>query len=60
MDLERLTLAEVSQMSKLIELLGQPASIDDIKSRCDVLDGALTLYRKELAKAREDSKRHGD
>ena len=60
MDLDRITLTEARQMSKIIDLLGTPETPDELQSVIDVLDATTTLYRKTLAKVREQNARHGD
>ena len=47
-------------MSKLIETLGLVVAPDDLQSRINVMEAALVLYRRQLAKATEDTRRHGD
>jgi hypothetical protein len=58
MDLERLTLDEVRQMSKLINVLGTPAAPDELESKINICDAAATMYRHELVKARESTRSH--
>ena len=60
MDLERLSLDEVRQMSKLIETLGTPAAPDELESKINICDGASTLYRKKLDEARAYNRQHGE
>jgi hypothetical protein len=60
MDFERLTLDEAVQVSKLVAVLGTPATIDELRSCCDVLEATLTLYRKELAKTMEAARNHAE
>jgi len=58
-DLERLSLIEVRQLARLIELLGTPVDAESLVSCINVLDGAAQIYRKQLADLREISARHG-
>lgn len=58
MDLDRLTLTQARLMSKIIELLGVPASTDQLGDCIATLEGTLTMYRKELATIREATRGH--
>ena len=60
MDLERLTLDEIRQMSKLINVLGTPAAPDELESKLRICEAAATIYRNELMKSRDYSRAHGE
>ncbi len=60
MDLDRLSLIEVRSLSKLIDLLGTPADVENLISVINICDGAAQLYRKQLADLRQASARHGE
>jgi len=59
MDLERLSLDEIRQMSKLINVLGTPAAPDELTSKMKICEAAASMYRAELVKANELSRQHG-
>lgn len=58
MDLDRLSLLEVRQMSKLIELLGVPEDIESYGSCLRVLRGLTTKYEQALAELQEKVRAH--
>jgi hypothetical protein len=60
MDWERLSIEEMSQMSRLIRVLGTPAAPDELEKLINVCDGAATMYRKALAASRAASRGHGE
>jgi hypothetical protein len=60
MDLDRLSLDEIRQMSKLIGLLGTPAAPDELESKIRICEAAATMYRNALIVANELSRAHGE
>lgn len=60
MDLERLTLNEIRQMSKLINVLGTPAAPDELQSKMRICEAAATMYRNALVEANDHTRSHGD
>lgn len=60
MDLERLNIDEVRQLSKLIDLLGTPVAIPDMTSCINVLEAATTIYRRTRDILQEASRSHGE
>lgn len=59
MDLDRLSLEQMCQLSKLIELMGKPIHPENIQSCIDILDAALTIYRRHMLQVREANEQHG-
>lgn len=60
MDLDRLTLDEIRQMSKLISTLGTPAAPDELQSKMRICEAAAMMYRNALMIANEASRSHGE
>ena len=60
MDLDRLSLDEVSQMAKLIKLMGTPASPDMLESTIRVLEASVYVYKKQLEATRAMTRNHGE
>ena len=60
MELDRLNLDEVSQMAKLIKLMGTPAAPDALESTIRILECAAYIYRKSLETTRAATRNHGE
>jgi len=60
MDLGRLNLDEIRRMSKLIAILGDTVSPDELESKIRICEAAATMYRNELMKANAHSRAHGE
>jgi hypothetical protein len=60
MDLDRLNIHQARQLSKVIDLLGTPASADEILSCITVCEACATLYKQEMQVVAEANRRHGD
>lgn len=58
LDLDRLSLDEVRQMSKLIDLLGVPNDIDGYGSCLRVLRGMVSKYEQEMAELQSSVRTH--
>jgi hypothetical protein len=59
MELDRLTLDEVRQLSKLIDELGTPSAPDELERRINICEAAATIYRRELVAVRSMERNHG-
>ena len=59
MDLDRLTLQEAAQISKVVELLGTPIAQEEINSCIRVLDVVRQLYLRQLVLVNEANRQHG-
>jgi len=55
-DIDQLTLDEVRQISRVIDLLGAPASIADLASCVRVLRVATYKYEQEMVKLQEGAR----
>lgn len=60
MDLERLTIDEVSKLGEVIRLLGLPAAVPDMTSCINVLEAAAAIYRRARGTLQDSSRNHGE
>lgn len=55
-----LDIHEARQLSRVVDVLGTPAAPDELASCIDVLEALVDLYRKELVRANQASRNHGE
>lgn len=57
-DLDRLSLDEIRQMSKLIDLLGVPNDLQGYGSSLRILRGLVSKYEQEMAELQSSVRTH--
>jgi hypothetical protein len=58
MELDRLSLSEVRQVARIIELLGEPASVEECASCIRICQAAETAYRRLLDVVQQSIRAH--
>lgn len=59
MELEQLTIFEAIKISKLVDVLGDALSIEELQTAVNVLDVTRQLYLRQLIAAKEWERQHG-